>query len=242
MSTDSTTGTNNVSAKGAANGANASGTVKLKTVAQAYTFKKDGLPLIRKALITFGIVLALSVLMVAGSRFLLLRIEPEKAKAQALQNTAREKFKQAELEHVELREFLPKFTQLRAQGFYGPENRLRMLELIKSIQERWHLLPINYEFAPQQLMPLDPILLATTQELHVTRIALHFGLLHTLDLFHFLRDLRAQGFYTTKECTIKAANRVSNDTLDARLNTDCVLYWVTIDDVAAANNFATAPQ
>lgn len=216
--------------------------VKLKSVAQPYRFTKDGLPLIRKALIIFGIVLGLSVILIATTRFMLLRIEPEKAKAQAMQNAAREKFRQAELEHIELRDFMPKFTQLRARGFYGPENRLRMLEIIKSIQENRHLLPISYEFAPQQLVPLDATLLATSLELHVTRIALQFGLLHSLDLFHFLNDLRVQGFYTAKECTIKSENRVAMDSLDARLNAECVLYWITIDEAGAANNPETVPQ
>lgn len=218
------------------------GPVKLKSVVQPYRFAKDGLPLIRKALITFGVVLALSVILIAATRFMLMRIEPEKAQAQAMKNAAREKFRQAELEQIELRDFMPKFTQLRARGFYGPENRLHMLEIIKNIQENRHLLPISYEFAPQQLIPLDPALLATSLDLHVTRIALQFGLLHSLDLFNFLNDLRAQGFYTAKECTIKSENRVAVDSLDARLNAECVLYWITIDEASAANNPEMVPQ
>lgn len=220
------------------------GTVKLKTVAQPYTFIKDGYPLIRKALIIFGIVLFLSIALVAACRFFLLQIEPDRAQAQATQNAAREKFNQAESERIEIRDFQPKFTQLRERGFYGAENRLFMLELIKSIQEKRRLLPISYEFAPQQLVPLDPALLATSLELHASRIGLRFGLLHELDLFHFLRDLREQGFYTAQECTITPTNSVTPDPLAARLNAECTLYWLTVSEPAAAgtNDPAAVPQ
>lgn len=217
------------------------GTVKLKTVAPPYSFAKDGYPLIRKALITFGIVLALSVVIVAACRFVLLQIEPDREQAQALQNAAREKFNQAESERIEIRDFQPKFMQLRERGFYGEENRLFMLELIKSIQENRRLLPISYEFAPQQLVPLDPTLLATSLELHVTRIDLSMGLLHELDLLHFLRDLRNKGFYTAKECTITPVTTMAAESLAPRLESKCTLYWVTVGEPAAATT-ATAPQ
>lgn len=210
------------------------GTVKLNTVAAPYTFAKDGYPLIRKALITFGIVCAIGLAIVSACRFVLLRIEPDREQAQAMQNAAREKFNQAESERIEIRDFQPKFTQLRERGFYGEENRLFMLELIKSIQEKRRLLPISYEFAPQQIVPLDPILLATSLELHVTRIGLRMGLLHELDLIHFLRNLKDKGFYTVKECTIIPVNATTTEPLMPRLNAECVLYWVTVGEPAAA--------
>lgn len=217
------------------------GTVKLKTVAAPYSFARDGYPLIRKALITFAVVVALSIVIVAACRFLLLRVEPDRQQAQALQNVAREKFNQAESERIEIRDFQPKFLQLRERGFYGEENRLFMLELIKSIQKNRRLLPISYEFAPQQLVPLDPILLATSLELHVTRIDLNMGLLHELDLLRFLRDLRNKGFYTAKECTITPVNAVATESLAPRLDSKCTLYWVTVGEPAAATT-AMAPQ
>lgn len=218
------------------------GTVTLKTVAASYTFSKDGYPLVRRALITFGIVLAISIAIVASCRFVLLKIEPDRVQAQALQNAAREKFNQAESERIEIRDFQPKFTHLRERGFYGEENRLSMLELIKSIQQNRRLLPISYEFSPQQLVPLDPTLLATSLELHVTRIGLRMGLLHELDLLYFLSDLRAKGFYTAKECTLTPVNTSQTEALAPRLNAECTLYWVTVGEPAAAANTLAAAQ
>lgn len=218
-------------------------TVKLKTAAEPYSFSRHGYPLIRKALITFAVALILSIAVVAAGQIILLQVEPGKAQAQAIQNAARDKFNQAESERIEIRDFLPKFEQLRERGFYGAENRLLMLELIKNIQVQRRLPPISYEFAPQQLVPVEPTLLDTTLELRATKIALRLGLLHELDLFHFLRDLRDQGFYTTKECTITPVNAMGLEPLAPRLTAECTLYWVTIGEPAAAtNNPAAVPQ
>lgn len=217
--------------------------VKLKTAVEPYSFSRHGYPLIRKAIITFAVTLILSIAAVAAARFYLLRIEPAREEAQAIQNAARDKFNQAESERIEIRDFLPKFEQLRERGFYGEENRLFMLELIKNIQEKRRLLPISYEFAPQQLVPVEPTLLASSLELRATKIALRLGLLHELDLVHFLRDLREQGFYTTKECTITPVNAMGLEPLAPRLTAECILYWVTIGEPAAAtNNPAAVPQ
>jgi hypothetical protein len=214
--------------------ANKQGAIKLKAVAQAYTFSKDGFPRIRKAAMTFAAVLILSIALVAACRTILLRAQPGTAQAQAKQNAARDKFMQAESERVEIRDFLPKFEQLRARGFYGNENRLNMLEAIKSIQENRRLLPISYEFAPQQLVPVEPALLAASLELRVTTIALRFGLLHELDLFNFLQDLKGKGFYTAKDCNLTPVDAIANSPLAPRLMAECTLYWATVGEPAAA--------
>ncbi len=218
------------------------GAVKLKTVAEAYRFSKDGFPRIRKAVVTFAIVLILSVALIAACRVILLRIQPGTAQAQAKQNAARDKFNQAETERIEIRDFLPKFERLRARGFYGVENRLNMLEAIKSIQESRRLLPISYEFSPQQPIPVEPTLLAASLELRATRIALRFGLLHELDLFNFMQDLKAKGFYTARECNVMAIDTIADTPLAPRLTAECTLYWVTVGESAVANADGVKPQ
>lgn len=217
------------------------GAVKLKTVPEAYAFSKDGFPRIWKAAMTFAVVVILSIALVAACRVILLRIQPGTAQAQAKQNAARAKFNQAESERIEIRDFLPKFERLRTRGFYGNENRLNMLEAIKSIQENRRLLPISYEFAPQQPVAVDPSLLASALELHATRIALRFGLLHELDLFNFLQDLKAKGFYTAKECNMTSVDTIAGSPLAPRLMAECTLYWVTIGEPVVANGDGVKP-
>jgi hypothetical protein len=204
-----------------------------KTVTEAYTFSKMGFPRIRKSAIIFGIALLLSIALVTACRLILLRTQPGTAQAQAKQTAARDKFNQAEIARIEIRDFLPKFEQLRARGFFGEEKRLNMLEAIKTIQETRRLLPITYEFAPQQVVVVDPSLLNPPLELRATRVTLRMGLLHELDLFNFLQDLKGKGFYIVKECLLTPIESLMDTRLAARLTAECTLYWLTVAAPAA---------
>ncbi|MES2934254.1 MAG: hypothetical protein V4805_12300 [Pseudomonadota bacterium] len=215
---------------------------KPKAVTEAYTFSKDGWPRIRKAAITFTIALLISIALVTACRLVLLRAQPVALEAQGKESAARDKYNQAESERIEIRDFLPKFEQLRARGFFGEEQRLNMLEAIKRIQEARHLLPINYEFAPQQIVTVDPSLLAAPLELRATKVTLHMGLLHELDLFNFLQDLKTMGFYTVKECLLTPIETRTDAPLAPNLNAECSLYWLTIGQTAAPAVEATPTQ
>lgn len=204
--------------------------VKVKVVTEAYTFRRQGFPRIRKAAITFGITLLLSAGLVTATRLILAKVEPGTAQSQQNQLAARERFDLAEKERIEIRDFLPKFEQLRARGFYGPENRLVMVEAIQSIQEQRKLLPITYEFAPQQTVVLDPLLLAAPLELRSTRVTLQMGLLHEMDLVHFMRDLKDKGFFSVKECILTPIDIATDAQVSPRLAAECTLYWLTIMD------------
>ncbi len=206
------------------------GPVKIKVVTEAYTFRKQGFPRIRKAAITFGITLLLSAALVTATRLVLSQVKPGTAQSQQNQLAARERFELAEKERIEIRDFLPKFEQLRARGFYGPESRLVMVEAIQSIQEQRKLLPITYEFAPQRTVLIDPSLLAPPLELRSTRVTLQMGLLHELDLVNFLRDLKEKGFFSVKHCTLTPLEITTDRGLVPRLAAECTLYWLTIVD------------
>ncbi len=213
--------------------------VKPKVITEVYTFKKQGFPRIRKAALTFGITLLVSAALVTATRLMLYKVQPGTVQAEQAQLAAQERYKLAENERIEIRDFYPKFEQLRARGFVGPENRL-VLEAIKSIQEDRRLLPITYEFAPQQTVVLDPSLLAPPLELRSTRISLHMGLLHEMDLVHFMRDLKEKGFFTVKECTLIPLD-ANNEVLAPRLAAECTLYWLTIIDATPPPEPAPAP-
>lgn len=207
---------------------------KPKVVVEAYTFRKDGWPRIRRAAITFGIVLLVGIALVTICRLILLRTEPATASAQAKQTAASDKYRQAESERIEIRDFLPKFEQLRTRGFVGEEKRLDMIDAIKSIQVARRLLPINYDFAPQQTVIVDPTLLAPPLELRATKVSVRMGLLHELDLVHFMADLKARGFYVPKECILTTIAGEGITPLAPRLTADCTLYWLTIAETAPA--------
>ena len=198
-----------------------------KVVLEAYSFRKVGLPYLRRALTVFGICFLLCSTVVAAARIMLGRTVPVTEAALQQQLAARDRVIAAETNIAQIRDYMTRFEELRAQGFYGPESRLKMLEAIQSIQRDRELYPVEYTFAPQQTVAVDPALLPAPLALHATEVQLKMSLLHELDLVNLLQDLKQRGFFTAKACLV---NR--EDGATARLSADCRLYWLSIDAAA----------
>jgi hypothetical protein len=204
--------------------------VKLKVVTEAYSFRRQGLPHVRKAATVFAMVLLVSSALVAAGRFMVIKTRPATELALENNRAAHERLMQAQNERSDIDAFGRPFEQLRARGFVGPENRLAMIEAIRDIQRTHGLLAINYEFAPQQVVVLDPALLEPPLELHSTTIGLKMGLLHEMDLVNFLRDLRAKGNFTVKDCTITPLDAATSDAQTPRQSAECTLYWLSVGE------------
>jgi hypothetical protein len=211
-----------------------------KVVAAAYTFRRDGFPRVRKAVLTFSAVFVVAAALVTSTGLYLRNVAPDTSKAQQNQSSARERYNQAEIERTEIRDYQPAFAQLQARGFFGDEQRLAILEAFKAIQTRRKLLPMNYSFAPQQLVALEPAQLAAPLELHATEISLHLDLLHEMDLVNFMQDLKGAGYFAFKDCTILPFERASTLLLAPRLQADCTLYWLSVAPAAPVDP-AAAP-
>lgn len=221
-------------------GAASAGPAKPKVIVEAYSFRRTGVPYLRKAMITFGTVLVLSAALVTGGRLVLGRTIPGTAAAQQKQIDASNRLTQAQTERIEIRDFLPKFEQLRARGFFGPENRLAMLEAIQAIQKSRQLLPVTFDFSPQQIVAIDPALLAPPLELHASAAHLHMEMLHEMDLVNFFDDLKARGFFAVKECALTALEVAPSVVAAPRVDADCTLYWLTVGEAVAADPNAPA--
>ena len=195
-----------------------------KVVLEAYSFRTIGFPYLRRALTVFGICLLLSSTVVAAARIMLARTVPVTEAAVQQQLAARDRVNAAETNIAQIRDYMARFEELRKQGFYGPESRLKMLEAIQAIQLERQLLPVEYVFAPQQTVAVDPALLPAPLALHATEVQLKMNLLHELDLVNLLQDLKQRGFFTAKACIVTREEGAT-----ARLSADCRLYWLSID-------------
>ena len=216
---------------------------KPKVVLPAYSFRKNGWPYIRKAGLTFGVTLLLSVAMVGAGRMLLLQARPDTAAAKERQMAAQQRLLQAETERIEIRDFQPKFEQLRARGFVGPENRLALVEAIQAIQKSRALLPVTFSLAPQQLVAVDPMLLEAPLELHASAVSLRMEMLHEMDLVNFLHDLKLRGFFSVGQCLVNSMGDVTPDPLAPRLTAECTLQWLSVGEAAPVDpNAVSAPQ
>lgn len=208
---------------------------KPKVVVEAYSFRKHGMPYIRQAAIAFATSVLFAVALVGAVRMVLQQAIPETAAAQERQVAARDRLTQAETERIEIRDFQPKFEQLRARGFVGPENRLAIVEAIQAIQKSRGLMPVTFSLAPQQVVAIDPALLAAPLELHSTSVRLQMDMLHEMDLVNFLHDLKARGFFSTKECLVTAVADVEPAAQVAHASADCTLYWMSVGETVVVD-------
>jgi hypothetical protein len=190
------------------------------------------------ALIRWGVAALAGAVAVGATAVLYSNAELRNASAtrthvQQVRDAAYARYADADNEKREIRAYQPPFIALRERGLVGEENRLAWLDAIRRIQEERRLLPISYEVTPQQPVTPDPRVVTADYQLHASRMALHMDLLHELDLFNFLEDLRVRSYFTVQDCAIKrlaAGGQVEAPALSA----DCTLNWVTLTPGAGA--------
>lgn len=208
------------------------GPAKPKVVIEAYSFRKHGWPSLRKAAITFGIALLVSGALVTAGRLVLAKVGPDTAAAQARQISARDRLAQGQMERIDIRDFQPRFEQLKARGFVGVENRLAMVEAIQAIQKKHRMMPITFSLLPQKLVVLEPTHLEAPLELHASGMQLRLDLVHEMDLLTFFSELKARGFFTVKECSIASLGRQPAEHTGPRLTAECSLFWLSVGEPA----------
>lgn len=186
------------------------------------------LALIRLPLICFALTLGVGGALVVASTWYLNRQSDAALHAQQARNIAFDQFSHVENEKLEIRAYQPQFIALRDKGLIGEENRLAWVDAIRHIQERRKLLPISYEIDVQQGFRMEGQATMGEYRLRGSRMDLHMDLLHEMDLFNFLDDLRQRSYYTMQDCSIKRSSAGQNGALAPTLAADCTLYWLTL--------------
>jgi hypothetical protein len=191
--------------------------------------------LIRLAVASFAGAIGIGVAAVFASTWYLHDATDNKQQAQQSRDAAYARFAQVENEKQEIRTFQPQFVQLRAKGLIGEENRLNWVDQIREIQEQRKLLPLTYEIEPQQPVRLDGRMPLGGYVLRGSRMSLHMDLLHELDLFNFLEDLRERNYFAVQECVLKRTLGAVNVPNAPTLAADCKLNWLTLIPAAEAH-------
>lgn len=193
---------------------------------------RNDMDFIRKALIALGASIVFSASLIGVSRMILHKLQATGLQLQAQRDEARNRFIQAATEKDEIKNYQPKFLVLRERGFFGEEKRLDLIEYIKHIHESRRLLPLNYEISAQQTLQLEPTVLTPDLELRSSKIVLQMDLLHEMDLFNFLGDLKNKAFFTSQACGIKRKDTVTQDATSPRLSAECTLYLLSVGEHA----------
>lgn len=216
------------------------GPAAAKAPIRKHSFFSEDFPIIRKAVITFGVCLVIAVSLIVGSLFYLSKLEAIKLQAQSELEQAQGKYTAATNEKNQILEFQSMYLELVQRGFVGEEKRLDAIEFIHSIQESRKLLPITYEIAPQQIVQLAPTLQTGELEVRGSKLTAHIGLLHEGDMLTFLNDLSSKGVFVPQSCSIKSGEGARVSSLPAKLEGECTLYWITMGRRAPAE--ATAVE
>jgi hypothetical protein len=187
--------------------------------------------LVRPAVITFSVTVLMAIGAVSATHMRLEEARSEEARARDTRNAARRSYVYVESEKQEIRAYQPLFIELRRRHFVGTENRLDWVEAIRQIQEQRRLLPLTYEIEPQQPYKVEGRLATGDYQLRGSRMTLHMDLLHEMDLFNFLGDLRQHGVFTVQDCTIRRLATAPATAPGASLSSDCTLNWLTLSPV-----------
>jgi len=203
-------------------------------------FAKKDLPFIRNALIVWALTLATSVTLVTFSTIGQDQWQNEKTQAAATSSALQDQYLQLQNEKQEIQEYQARFTKLQNSHWIGEERRLDWIERIRQIYDQRKLPPLIYEVTPQQVFVLDPSIPAGDFELRGTKVTLHMGLLHELDLFNFLEDLNSAGIYSTQSCSIHTSDKAQTNALSPKLDAECTLYWITLGKTASLEQLSEA--
>lgn len=180
-----------------------------------------------------AVLVALACLVLSLSAFQLSHWRLDSAEdrlqlAQRTRDAAYTRYAHVDNEKRDIRNFQPRYIELRARGLIGAEKRLEWVDAIRHVQEQRRLLPLSYEVEPQQAVQLVAALDLGDYQLQGSRMRLHMDLLHEMDLFNFLSDLHQSSFFAVQDCNIKRLARAVGAQTGPTLGADCTLNWVTL--------------
>ncbi|MCE3606191.1 hypothetical protein LXA47_21655 [Massilia sp. P8910] len=199
---------------------------------------RDELGMIAPSARLCAAVLGAAVLLVGAATWYGTRQAAALAQAAQVRGAAAGRFQNVESEKQDIAIYQPRFMELQAGGLIGDENRLAWIEAVKSIQGTRKLVSASYDIDAQQPLAFSVPMALGDYQLRGSRMRVELGLVHELDLFHFIDDLRGAGRFTVQDCKVKRTDAPVEALGVARLTANCTLIWLTLGsaprpDVAA---------
>lgn len=189
---------------------------------------RDELDLIAAPARLCACVLLGAALLVGAASWYRAQQADELAQAALVRGAASARFQNVESEKQDIAIYQPRFVELQAGGLIGDENRLAWIETIKAIQGNRKLVSASYDIEPQQALVLASPMALGDYRLRASRMRVELGLVHELDLFHFIDDLRGAGRFTVQDCKMKRTDAPAEAVGVARLTANCTLVFLTL--------------
>lgn len=198
---------------------------------------------LRRPLLRAGAMLgALSAAMIAAGSYNAHMSQARAAAEQNFQGLVTEYQTALESEHI-LRTEAERFARLHAQGFVGPEPRLRWIEDVRKTAADADLVAIRYELGPRAAAPANIASVATGSfQLFASPMRLELELRHEGDLLTFLNLLEARrgGLFDLSACSLRQAREAADISLrEGNVKVDCELRWYSLDSPDTAPDAGT---
>ena len=191
---------------------------------------------IKKALLTFAIILLSMISMVIASDVYRSNASEKNARTMAEMRSWSNKIEDANRNNQILVQHEETFKKLKDNFVIGDENRLSWVEVVQKVADSRKIASVKYDIASQVL--LDKNVLGSEYagiDVFKSVMSLEMKFIHEGDLFVMLNALRkeAKGLVAVDKCEVELINKDVNDGIIGQNKTDnmrayCELSWYTL--------------
>jgi hypothetical protein len=145
-------------------------------------------------------------------------------------NEAKRRYQDSDIEKAMISQYLPEYKALQARGFIGPENRLKWIDALRTVDRGLGNFGVQYQLSAQGTYkgPLSDEPVAA--RLRESSMEIRFGVVHEGHFLAFVAALEAQqpGIYSLRSCSLEPAHRDKPQPRARNLNANCQIDWVTM--------------
>jgi hypothetical protein len=190
-------------------------------------FSAEGLRALRGSWILLALAALTAAGIGAGGHWFTERDKRDGGQAEKRLREARSRLDGARRERDNLAESAEVFRVLVERGILQEERRLDLVELIAQLRRRHHLLALDYDIAPQRMLPGSSF---PSVDVLASRVKVKAQALHEGDALAFIEELSrsSRGLYPVDRCSMKRIDETGPAGLRARVEADCSLEWITL--------------
>jgi hypothetical protein len=195
---------------------------------------------LRYPLLALSAALLASAALVFFSRQELDQEKSRYASQEGVLREARERLQKSGDEKDKILRYRASFIALQQRGFVGEEQRINWVDALRAASLNLKMFGVNYQIEAQQPYQSPAVTDAGQYHAHQSLMKISLGLLHEDDLMRFVNALDEQraGIFTLRECSLQrqSAGKVEHAKVQANLQADCSLAWLSISEAKGAEN------
>ena len=194
-------------------------------------FSAGGFREMRVAWATLAVAIVAGIAIVAGSHWYGEKEKRDSADFAKRLREARARVESARRERDNLQQSADVFRTLVDRGMLQTESRLDVVELLNTLRVRYQLV-LDYEIAPQRTLALPGGRVFQSVDVLASRVKIKARALHEGDMLGFIDALEtsSRGFYPVDRCAMRRVDVPDPESLQPRVEADCMLEWITLKD------------